>query len=104
MENAHDKASALTEKNGVSQPETVSRDMARNVVSRRQRQPSAQELVDGIFRGDITSLSRAITLVESTNAEHQQKAADVVSACLPRANNSVRIGITGVPGVGKSTF
>ncbi|RZJ67002.1 MAG: methylmalonyl Co-A mutase-associated GTPase MeaB [Flavobacterium sp.] len=96
--------SALREKDGIEPPETVSASVAGNVVSKRQRQPSAQELVDGIFSGNITALSRAITLVESTNPNHQAKASEVISACLPKANNSIRIGITGVPGVGKSTF
>jgi LAO/AO transport system kinase len=54
--------------------------------------------------GDIPFLSRAITLVESTTVKHQQKANAILERCLPFANNSVRIGITGVPGVGKSTF
>jgi LAO/AO transport system kinase len=62
------------------------------------------DLVSGITSGNITALSRAITLVESTNLEHTKKANDVITACLPYANNAVRIGITGVPGVGKSTF
>jgi LAO/AO transport system kinase len=61
-------------------------------------------LVSGILAGNITALSRAITLVESTNASHLEKANEVINACLPHANKSVRIGITGVPGVGKSTF
>jgi LAO/AO transport system kinase len=56
------------------------------------------------LNGNITALSRAITLVESTNVSHLEKANEVVNACLPHANKSVRIGITGVPGVGKSTF
>ncbi|RZJ71281.1 methylmalonyl Co-A mutase-associated GTPase MeaB [Flavobacterium sp.] len=98
------KTSALTEKNGVEQPESISDSVAKNLVSKRQQQVSANELVSGIFAQNITSLSRAITLVESTNPEHQKKAAEVVSACITKANNSVRIGITGVPGVGKSTF
>jgi putative protein kinase ArgK-like GTPase of G3E family len=56
------------------------------------------------FRRKHYSLSRAITLVESTNSGHLAKANEVINACLPHANQSVRIGITGVPGVGKSTF
>lgn len=96
--------SALTEVNGVDQPEAISSSAAKNLVSKRQRNLSAQDLINGISDGNITALSRAITLVESTNPEHQQKASEVISACLPKANNSVRIGITGVPGVGKSTF
>jgi LAO/AO transport system kinase len=56
------------------------------------------------LNGNITALSRAITLVESTNVSHLERANEVVNACLPHANKSIRIGITGVPGVGKSTF
>jgi LAO/AO transport system kinase len=52
----------------------------------------------------MTALSRAITLVESTNVSHLEKATQIINACLPHANQSMRIGITGVPGVGKSTF
>jgi LAO/AO transport system kinase len=70
----------------------------------RKIQPSSKELIEGILNGNITALSRAITLVESTNVSHLEKANEVVNACLPHANKSVRIGITGVPGVGKSTF
>ncbi|MEJ2113415.1 MAG: methylmalonyl Co-A mutase-associated GTPase MeaB, partial [Flavobacteriaceae bacterium] len=61
-------------------------------------------LVKGIFKKDITALSQAITLVESTNESHLEKANSIIKACLPKANKSIRIGITGVPGVGKSTF
>jgi LAO/AO transport system kinase len=52
----------------------------------------------------MADLSRAITLVESTNPEHLAKANTIINACLPHSKNAVRIGITGVPGVGKSTF
>jgi LAO/AO transport system kinase len=61
-------------------------------------------LVNGILSGDKTALSRAITLVESTNPSHLERANEVINQCLPHADKSVRIGITGVPGVGKSTF
>lgn len=96
--------SALSEIHGVEQPETVSKTAAEQIVSLRHRTPTPEELVRGILAGDITALSRAITLVESTNAAHLEKATAVINACLPHANRSVRIGITGVPGVGKSTF
>nr|WP_322625569.1 methylmalonyl Co-A mutase-associated GTPase MeaB [uncultured Flavobacterium sp.] len=95
--------SALNEIHGVSQPESVSPSAMAYAVKRR-RQPTAEELVQGILKGDKTVLSRAITLIESTNAAHTEKANAVINACLPHANKSVRIGITGVPGVGKSTF
>lgn len=70
----------------------------------RRKQPSPHDLIDGILKGNITALSRAITLVESTNPEHSAGASQVIDSCLPHANKSLRIGITGVPGVGKSTF
>ncbi|OYX82462.1 MAG: methylmalonyl Co-A mutase-associated GTPase MeaB [Flavobacteriales bacterium 32-34-25] len=67
-------------------------------------QTSAEELVSGILAGEISALSRAITLIESSNPNHFAKANAIINACLPHANKSIRIGITGVPGVGKSTF
>lgn len=59
---------------------------------------------DGIQRKDLTILSKAITLLESTKAEHQIIAEELIELCLPFSGNSLRIGVTGVPGVGKSTF
>ena len=98
------KNSALHEKPGISPPEIVSSNAVNQVQKFRKIQPSSQELIDGILSGNIAALSRAITLVESTNTSHLAKANEVINACLPHANKSVRIGITGVPGVGKSTF
>ncbi len=98
------KKSALSEIHGVAQSETLSIVVARQIQQFRRKQPSADELITGILKGDKTALSRAITLVESTNPEHLAKANEVIKGCLPHANHSVRVGITGVPGVGKSTF
>ena len=61
------------------------------------------DYVDGIVKGDITVLSRAVTLVESVRPEHQQIAQEVIEKCLPYSGNSIRVGISGVPGAGKST-
>lgn len=66
--------------------------------------PTAKEFIDGIRSGNRMLLSRAITLIESTRHEHQDLAQEIIEGCLPHAGNSIRIGITGVPGVGKSTF
>ncbi|WP_347175413.1 methylmalonyl Co-A mutase-associated GTPase MeaB [Polaribacter uvawellassae] len=98
------KKSALQEKQGVNQPETTSSFAAQQIKKSRKKQFTVDEFVSKIVAGDITFLSRAITLVESTNAKHQEKANEILERCLPFANKSVRIGITGVPGVGKSTF
>ncbi|WP_284652360.1 methylmalonyl Co-A mutase-associated GTPase MeaB [Flavobacterium terrisoli] len=104
MSNQSHKKSALHEKDGIPQPESFSQSSLAKVVRSRKIQPSPAALVKGILEGDISALSRAITLVESTNVAHLAKANEIISACLPHANKSVRIGITGVPGVGKSTF
>lgn len=104
MNPKQNKKSALHEKDGIPQPETFSTASLDKIVANRKIQPTAAELVDGILANDKVALSRAITLVESTNASHLEKANEIINGCLPYANKSVRIGITGVPGVGKSTF
>lgn len=64
---------------------------------------SASQLADDIRCGDRAALARAITLVESRRADHQAQARDLVQALLPQTGRAVRVGITGSPGVGKST-
>ncbi|MEZ4793846.1 MAG: methylmalonyl Co-A mutase-associated GTPase MeaB [Gelidibacter sp.] len=98
------KSSALQEQKGVSEPETTNRNAIKTIKNKRLAQPTVDELVSDILKGNMTALSRAITLVESTNPQHLQKANGIIQQCLPYTNHSVRIGITGVPGVGKSTF
>ena len=63
-----------------------------------------QDYIDGFKKRDRTILARAITLVESSNPEHQKLAQELLKSLLPSAGNSKRIGISGTPGVGKSTF
>ncbi len=89
---------------GISQPEPVSNESVKRFLNKRRNLLPVKDYVDGILRGDITLLSKAVTLVESANPKHQQIAQEIISLCLPYSGNSVRIGITGVPGVGKSTF
>ncbi len=96
--------SSLTEKPGISSPEITSETSIEQIQRLRRIQPTAPELVSGILSGNITALSRAITLIESTSPNHFTKANEIINSCLPYANQSIRIGITGVPGVGKSTF
>ena len=100
----NNKISALSEKDGIIKPEIVSSQVAKHIQAVRKQEVSAAELIEKIILGDKVALSRAITLIESTNPIHFEKANEVINGCLPYANNSVRIGITGVPGVGKSTF
>ncbi|WP_300697878.1 methylmalonyl Co-A mutase-associated GTPase MeaB [uncultured Bacteroides sp.] len=64
---------------------------------------SVADFVEGIVKGNVTVLSQAVTLVESVKPEHQIVAQEVIEKCLPYSGNSVRVGISGVPGAGKST-
>lgn len=91
----------LTVNSGVAQPPIVNPYAQHRV--RRKPMPTPAELVEGILKGNITMLSRAVTLVESQNPDHQAIAQEVIEKCLPFSGNSRRIGITGVPGAGKST-
>ncbi|MCL6265292.1 methylmalonyl Co-A mutase-associated GTPase MeaB [Flagellimonas myxillae] len=70
---------------------------------RRQEIP-IETLTKGIFEGDKTLLAQGITLLESSNPEHFDKANTLVEKCLAKSTQTIRIGITGVPGVGKSSF
>lgn len=97
-------ATALTEVDGITPPEPVNAEAIDAIRSLRRQRPEPGVLVSGILSGDKTALSRAITLIESTNAGHRRDAAQILEACLPHSDRSVRIGITGVPGAGKSTF
>lgn len=99
----NDKAyKGLKVNDGVEQPGIINPYL---VGKRRKRaiRLSVDDYVDGILRGDVTILSRAVTLVESLLPEHQAVAQQVVERCLPYSGKSVRVGITGVPGAGKST-
>ena len=91
----------LTVNSGVAQPPIVNPYLQKR--PRRKPLPEASEMVEGILRGDTTMLSRAVTLVESTAPEHYARAQEVIEKCLPYSGHSRRIGITGVPGAGKST-
>ena len=92
--------SALTERAGVEQPMQVNPNFRRH----KKVDLTVDDYVKGILEGDRTVLSRAITMIESENPTHIAMAQTIIERCLPHSGNSLRIGITGVPGVGKSTF
>lgn len=96
--------SALQVQKGVEQPETLNPLIQKGIFSIKRKQHNLEEYVEGILRGDRVVLSQAITLIESLNPNHQILAQSIIEKCLPYANQSIRIGITGTPGVGKSTF
>lgn len=91
----------LTVNSGVEQPSTVNPYLKRGRYKRREY--TVGEMVEGILKGNVTVLSQAVTLIESVNPDHQQKAQEVIEKCLPYSGKSLRIGISGVPGAGKST-
>ncbi len=66
--------------------------------------PDVDTVVNGIMKGDRHMLSRAITLIESLKPEHERKAHEILDRCITKKTSSLRIGITGAPGAGKSTF
>lgn len=97
-------SSALKVNKGIPQPSTVNKEAAENFRLRRKPDLSAEAYVKGILNRDRVLLSRAITLIESSKEEHYTLSQKIIEACIPNSGKSLRIGITGVPGVGKSTF
>jgi len=91
--------SALQENKGVEQPKMINAD---GYV--RKKEIPTETYIKEIKKGNPVFLSKAITLIESTTKTHKLKANTILKACLTTKKRSTRIGITGVPGVGKSTF
>ena len=98
-----DYDSALNVQKGIQQPDIVNNAYLARVKALKKPEPTVEELVSGILQGNRTLLSKAITLVESTLSAHQEKAQEIIERCLPYSGKSIRLGITGVPGAGKST-
>lgn len=88
-------------KNGLSKAKQAA---IERLKQKRSTTFNADDLVNGILNSDTTSLSRAITLIESNNLDQQALGQDILNRCIPHSGKSIRVGITGVPGVGKSTF
>lgn len=98
------KKLALEIKEGIEKPLSINKKLVEKTIQQRKNQPSIQEISQQIVEGNKTALSRAITLIESTASKHYEAAQQIIEYCLPHSTRSVRIGITGVPGAGKSTF
>ncbi len=88
---------------GVNQPPSVNPNL-KNLRKKRRRALTLSEYVEGIEKGNISILSQAVTLVESNKPEHFQLAQQIIDKCVPKSGTAIRLGITGVPGAGKSTF
>lgn len=98
------KDSALNVNKGIEHPPSVDEGAASRFLKIKRKKLTVDDYVKGILEGNRTILSKAITLVESSLPQHQELAQQIIEKCLPHAGKSVRIGITGVPGAGKSTF
>lgn len=98
------KISALEEKQGIHLEDVSNKAAIAKIKKFRKKHPSVSDLINGINGGDKIALSRAITLVESKNKTHLTQANQIIEACISDKKNTLRVGITGVPGVGKSTF
>jgi len=94
------KYKGLSVQKGIEQPPIVNPYRTKTI---RKKNHSVSEYVEGILKGDVVLLSQAVTLIESSRFDHQQKAQEIIEKCLPYAGKSIRLGITGVPGSGKST-
>ncbi|MDA3868251.1 MAG: methylmalonyl Co-A mutase-associated GTPase MeaB [Salinivirgaceae bacterium] len=96
--------SAIKVNKGIDQPPAISPSARKNFRKYRKKQLQLPEYIEGIKAGNRSILSKAITLIESSLPAHQELAQQIIEACLPFTGNATRVGITGVPGVGKSTF
>ena len=100
----HDWESNLKVAEGVDQPVQVNPKALERMRQNQQHLMPVDWYIDGILKGDRVTLSKAITLVESALPRHQELAQAIIAACLPHSGKALRLGITGVPGAGKSTF
>ena len=87
---------------GISEQPTIN-PYLNNFKKFKRKTYTVSEYVEGIRKGNISILGQAVTLIESSKPDHQSIAQEVIEKCLPYTGNSVRVGITGVPGAGKST-
>jgi LAO/AO transport system kinase len=104
MDKKKEYKSALRLNEGIPQPPSINPDVLKKSIGKKRKKYSTDEFVSGILSGNRTILSQAITLVESLLPGHYEISQDIIEKCLPFSSRSIRIGITGVPGAGKSTF
>ena len=99
-----EQKSALSESGSKPASGNVSAESAKRIRNFRRNKFSKKDLLRDLLKGNKTALGRGITLIESNQKTHQKQAEFLIEGALPHAQKSIRIGITGVPGVGKSTF
>ena len=103
MDKKKKSESSVSISKGIPHPPCINPDLV-NYGRRLRKKYTVDEYVSGILSRNRTILSQAITLVESCHPEHYDDAQSIIEKCLPFSEKSLRIGITGVPGAGKSTF
>lgn len=96
--------SALSESESKPSSTNINPASAKKIRGFRKNRSTERELLEDLLKGNKTALGRGITLIESNQPSHQSQAEYLIEGALPHAHRSIRIGITGVPGVGKSTF
>ena len=99
-----DTDSALIVNEGIEQPPIINPYIDNFYKKNQVKILTEEQYVEGILAGNVTILSQAITLIESSRTDHREIAQRIVTRCQTHAVKSMRIGITGVPGAGKSTF
>lgn len=101
---AKDNTTSLNISVGKEKPNGISGEKLNNFISKKRKRYSLEEYCNGILSGDRVVLGRALTLIESKIHEDNILSNKIIDKCLPHSGKSIRIGITGIPGVGKSTF
>jgi len=96
--------SALKVNKGVEKPPMINASAIKKINKKKAESKNVDYYVNGILKNDRAILAKAITLIESSLKSHREIANGILEACIPYSGKSIRIGITGVPGVGKSTF
>ncbi|MDA3929772.1 MAG: methylmalonyl Co-A mutase-associated GTPase MeaB [Prolixibacteraceae bacterium] len=100
----HSDYKGLKVNEGIEKPPVTNPNGIEQSIYKKRKKLTVDDYVQGILQGNRMILSRAVTLIESVKPEHHQLAQEIIVKCLPYSGNSTRIGITGVPGAGKSTF
>jgi LAO/AO transport system kinase len=98
------KKDSLKIQKGISRPGSINPEILQRKKVGKKENPDEEILFKGIRDGNIQMLSKAITIIESTLTENKKAGERILDKCLPFSGNSLRIGISGIPGVGKSTF
>lgn len=101
---SQDEDSALKVNSGVKTQNSISEDQKKIFLKRKRKKLNPEQYLAGLRKRDRVILGKAITLIESRRKEDNDISKEIINKCLPFSGNSIRIGITGVPGVGKSTF